>query len=109
MKTTKKNTILKAIVACLMVVAAFAVLKIHASQSDNVPAIVKENVEALSAIQRIGDKLYVVDTIPCYSQGNHSWKNRGFVYIDCSTCEQVKGVGTGPLGNCINVRTYEAK
>lgn len=107
MKRAKKNTIIKASVASLIVVAAFAVLKIQAGQRDSVPAIVKENVEALSSIRRINGKLYVVDTIPCYSQGKHSWRYRGSVYIDCSTCEQVKGVGTGPLGNCINVRNFE--
>ena len=94
----------------LIVVLAFAVIMTagwygfnktisHDESNDN---LLLENIEALSDIESIGGKWYIVDRIPCASAGNEVLIHKS--YVNCTDCKTQHGAQQGLPGECTNVR-----
>ena len=62
------------------------------------------NIDALTRIEIILGKPYIIDEIPCESKAEEVRLDCS--YVNCSTCQSEKGQGTGNAGTCTSVREF---
>lgn len=90
-----------ATVATISAIVGYSVRK----EQSGLSALALANIEALSDIQEIGGKWYVIDEIPCASSAIEYRVD--YSYVNCSDCKSQSGKAKEENGTCTTIRPFE--